>query len=271
MASIVIPAHNESAVIGRLLAGLGGAEPGELDIVVVPNGCTDDTVAVALAHGARVVTLSKASKAAALRRGDAECDGFPRLYVDADVELGLADVRALIEALSRPGVLAAAPARILDMTGRPWPVRWYYQVWTRLPEVRSGLFGRGVIAVNAAGHTRVAGLPAVIADDLAASVAFAAGERVVVSRARVVIRPPRTVADLMRRRIRSAMGVNQLAEVDPSGGSARTHLGDLIQMARAEPRLVPRLAVFAAIAVIARTRARHADPTSWQRDDSSRG
>jgi glycosyltransferase involved in cell wall biosynthesis len=270
VASIVIPAHNESAVIGRLLDRLADAEPGELDIVVVPNGCTDDTAAIAAAHGARVSPLTSASKAAALRRGDEEARGFPRLYVDADVELGVGDVRALVEALGRPGVLAVAPSRVLDLTGRPWLVRWYYQVWTRLPEVRAGLFGRGVIAVNAEGHPRLARLPAVIADDLAASVAFTAAERLVVAGAKVVIRTPRTTADLMRRRVRSAMGVTQLAEVDEAAGSARTRLTDLVAMARAEPSLIPKLAVFAAIAVIARTWARRTDRSSWHRDDSSR-
>jgi hypothetical protein len=48
-------------------------------------------------------------------------------------------------------VLAAAPQRELALGGRPWPVRWYYDVWTRLPEVRRGLFGRGVIGVSVPG------------------------------------------------------------------------------------------------------------------------
>lgn len=120
-------------------------------------------------------------------------------------------------------------------------------------------------------HPRLHRLPAVIADDLAASVAFTAGERVVVAGARVVIRTPRTAADLMRRRVRSAMGVDQLVEVDEAGGSARTRVADLVAMARADPALTPKLAVFAAIAVVARTWAHRADRTSWHRDDSSRG
>lgn len=265
MVSVVIPAHNEGPVIGRLLARLAGSG---LDIVVVPNGCTDDTAAVATAHGVRVVVAPEASKAAALRVGDAAARGFPRLYVDADIELGAADVMALAEALERPGVLAAAPARVLEMTGRPWPVRWYYDVWTRLPEVRRGLFGRGVIAVNEAGHARLESLPNVIADDLAASLAFAPAERVVVDEARVRIHPPRTWADLLNRRTRAATGVTQLeqAHLDQPGGSARTGLRDLTTLARRRPHHV---AVFLTAALIARRRARRPS-TTWQRDESSR-
>ena len=42
--SVVIPAHNEETVIGRCLAALfAGAGEGELDVVVVCNGCRDGT------------------------------------------------------------------------------------------------------------------------------------------------------------------------------------------------------------------------------------
>src|SRR6185312_1201240 len=48
MISVVIAAHNEARVIGGCLdALLADAGPDDLDIVVVANGCTDDTAAVA--------------------------------------------------------------------------------------------------------------------------------------------------------------------------------------------------------------------------------
>ena len=56
--SVVIPAHDEEAVVGRCLAALlDGARPGELDVVVVCNGCTDATADIArgFGRGVRVV------------------------------------------------------------------------------------------------------------------------------------------------------------------------------------------------------------------------
>jgi glycosyltransferase involved in cell wall biosynthesis len=48
MISIIIPAHNESSVIARTLKAMtDGAKPGELDVIVVCNGCSDDTAVVA--------------------------------------------------------------------------------------------------------------------------------------------------------------------------------------------------------------------------------
>ncbi|MGW3138555.1 glycosyltransferase, partial [Streptomyces sp. NPDC001139] len=56
MTSIVIPAHNEAPVLGRLLDALlaDSLSADDPDIVVVCNGCTDDTASVAAARGPRV-------------------------------------------------------------------------------------------------------------------------------------------------------------------------------------------------------------------------
>ena len=65
-------------------------------------------------------------------------------------------------------------------------------MWLRLPEVRSGLFGGCVIAVSQAGHERIASLPPFLADDLAASLVFAPGERATAPGAQAVVHVPRT-------------------------------------------------------------------------------
>jgi hypothetical protein len=278
VATVIVPAHNEARVIGRLLGQLvAGARPGELDVIVVANGCTDDTAEVAAACGPmiRVLSIPVPSKREALVAGDRAATDFPRIYVDADVELGTGDIRALDEALRRPGVLAAGPRRVLALDGRPRLVRWYYDVWTRLPEVRGGLFGRGVIGMSAAGHARVAGLPALLADDLAWSLMFGPEERVIVEGARAVVHSPRTFADLLRRRVRAATGVNQVERAEGAPAStARTRPADLLSMVRQEPRMAPRVIVFMAVAVLARWRggraARRRDYSTWLRDESSR-
>jgi len=113
-----------------------------------------------------------------MRLGDAHAEGFPRLYLDADVELGTADARALAAALRTPGVLAAAPQRSFTMDDSTLVVRMYYDVWQQLATVQNGLFGRGVVGVSAGGHERLTSLPEVMNDDLAASVAFAPADPV---------------------------------------------------------------------------------------------
>jgi hypothetical protein len=255
---------------------LADARSDEFRVLVVANGCTDDTAAVAAGYGplVRVVSTPIASKSQALALSDGYTQGFPRVYLDADVDMGTGDIRALAGALAEPGVLAAGPARALVMDGRPRGVRWYYDVWQRLPAVQDGLFGRGVIAVSEAGHARLRELPPVLNDDLAASVAFAPHERRVVTGARAVIHPPRTLGDLVRRRVRSLTGLaemkGRLAGVD----ATRTSRSSLVRIVRDEPAMAPRMAVFLAVTVYARWKARRPirdrDFTTWQRDESSR-
>ncbi|WP_042382779.1 glycosyltransferase family 2 protein [Streptacidiphilus melanogenes] len=283
--SLVIPAHNEERVVGRLLDALlvGGADG--LDIVVVCNGCTDGTAQAARSRGpaVRVVELEQPSKHRALRVGDEHAKGFPRIYVDADVVLSGADARRVAAALDAPGVLASAPERELPLDASDWRVRAFYRVWLRLPTVRQGLFGRGVVGVSEEGHARLVALPELMADDLAFSLAFSPEERQVVAEARAVIQPPRNWPDLMRRRIRAMTSTVQLEHHQRTSGtpahgdsaaSARTSLGDLRALVRAEPSLLPSVAVFAATAVLARRAARRAiragDFATWLRDESSR-
>src|SRR5829696_5509012 len=112
MISIVIPAHNEANVIGRCLASLlDGAAEGELDVVVVCNGCTDATADVARRAGpaVRVIETDVPSKSNALNLGDRAARGFPRFYVDADVVVPLASVREVGRVLESGAALAAAP------------------------------------------------------------------------------------------------------------------------------------------------------------------
>jgi len=52
--TVVIPAHNEGRVIRRrrlLEQFINGADPGEMGIIVVADGCTDGTAGVAASFG----------------------------------------------------------------------------------------------------------------------------------------------------------------------------------------------------------------------------
>ncbi|WP_216822881.1 glycosyltransferase family 2 protein [Aeromicrobium sp. A1-2] len=275
VASVVIPAHNEERGIARNLAALlDGAGP--LDIIVVCNGCTDTTAEVARGFepAVRVLEITEASKSAATRLGNASSDVFPRVHLDADVALSGADLGRLLEPLARPGVLATAPQRVIPRDGCHPVVRWYYDVWEQLPQVRNGLFGRGAFALSREAQDRVSSLPTVMSDDLAASDAFRDSERLVVETATVMVWPPRTIGDLMRRRIRVVTGNAQASQVGVRRADSATGLSTLWGLARRRPALVPRIGVFLAVTVVARLRARRAaragDFTTWQRDESSR-
>src|SRR5262249_27463479 len=102
MVSIVIPAHNEETTIERCLNRLlGEGSSQSLQVVVVCNGCSDRTPDIARRFGPRVTVLETdvASKVHALNLGDEVAQGFPRFYMDADVAMSPADIRAVARTL----------------------------------------------------------------------------------------------------------------------------------------------------------------------------
>lgn len=84
--SVVIPAYNASATLPQTLAALCAAEPPALEIIVVSDGSTDDTAALAASYGVRVIALDKnIGAAAAKNRGAEQARGEILFFTDADI------------------------------------------------------------------------------------------------------------------------------------------------------------------------------------------
>lgn len=85
--SIVIPARNESACIGACLESIEEAArnvSGKIEIIVVLNRCTDDTGAIAEAHGAQVVCDDSRNLAKIRNAGERHATGEILATIDAD-------------------------------------------------------------------------------------------------------------------------------------------------------------------------------------------
>jgi glycosyltransferase involved in cell wall biosynthesis len=279
LGSVVIPAHNEEGVIEATLDALfKGVDQGELDVVVVCNGCTDDTAAVArgCGHPVRVLELRDASKSAALRSGDAEARLFPRLYLDADVLLPGSAARRVLQRL-RAGVLAARPPVRYEMRGASAPVRRYYRARSRVPAVLGSLWGAGVYGLSAAGRRRFGDFPDLVADDMWVDGHFADDEVEIVDCSPVVVVVPRRSRDLIRVLRRVYVGKwERTSAPDPEDRAPETigsTLRDLGRLAVKGPVAALDVATYAAFAVGARLAVSRGSLAGdgWERDDSSRG
>jgi glycosyltransferase involved in cell wall biosynthesis len=272
--SIVIPAHNEESVIADNLRWLlDGSAPGEFDVIVVANACADSTAKEAAAvEGVRVLETPIGGKPHALRLGDEVCVTFPRVYLDADVRLDAASVRALVAACAQPGVLACAPAPELDLTGTGPVVRRVHRVHEALIGPQRALAGVGVYVLTEAGHARVFPMPDVISDDGLVHASFAPHERVVVSAARSVVRPARTVRTYLNRRVRVRRGNRQLAELGRTSAEGRLTLGSLAGLVRGRRVGVLDSGCYLAVLVLDRalTRLRNNRADTWGSDASTR-
>ncbi|UOE42746.1 glycosyltransferase [Agromyces larvae] len=197
--AIIIPAHNEEAVIDRTLRSITrlGGLPG-IEVIVVCNGCSDGTAAAARRHpGIRVLEITTASKTAAMNAGDAAASRWPRLYLDADIDIEPVTVLTLFDALAEGGALAARPYFAYDIGDASAPVRAYYRARSRIPAPATRLWGAGGYAANEIGHRRFGVFASVTADDSWFDEQFEEEEKLVVPAPPMRVRTPRDMHSLL--------------------------------------------------------------------------
>jgi glycosyltransferase involved in cell wall biosynthesis len=216
-ASIIIPAHNEEAVIGRCLEGiLECAREGEFQVVVVCNGCTDNTASIADTYSdVQVVDIPVASKIQAIKRGDIESRYYPRIYLDADIQVSASSLRSLVKSLRDSEPRIGAPKALFDTSRSSFSVRAFYRVWSLHPYFDSGRVGSGVIGANRVAHSRIADFPNITADDEWVRVNFSASERVMATEGFFVVTAPNTLRDLIKIKTRSRRGTLELQSKFP--------------------------------------------------------
>ena len=274
LGSVVIPAHNEAAVIeAGLRSLLAGVAAGSLDVVVSCNGCTDGTADVVRRTGlpVRVLEIEEASKPASLRAADRALEVFPRLYLDADVLLSGAAAVQVLDRLRGGGPLAARPAARYDTSRSEAAVQRYYRARSSAPRLLQSLWGAGVYGLSEAGRRRFEDFPNVVADDLFVDRLFTRREIEVVACLPVVVRAPRSTSDLLMMLRRSYRGQDEANRTRDSGGS--DSLRTLAQVARHGlhgPQALRESATFVRMALIARHGAHAGSHLRWERDNSSR-
>jgi glycosyltransferase involved in cell wall biosynthesis len=241
-ASIILPAHNEMGYLGDCLralfkGGLAGAE-----VIVIANGCTDLTAAIARSFASpdrtlRVIETLTGGKSHALRLGDTVAQHGIRIYLDADVIVSPGLIGALITALSGDAPRYASGTPVVARADSA-VTRAYARLWQGLPFMDSGAPGFGLFAMNAAGRARWGAWPDIISDDTFARLHFTPGERVQL---------PQTYLwpmvegwrNLVRVRRRQDRGVGEIAEMYPAlmrnEGKARIGAAGLMQRALRDP------------------------------------
>lgn len=248
MLSVILPASNEEAYIGRCLRALLASQPvpGGAEVIVVANGCRDATATVARSFapqaeaagwGLAVLDLPQGGKPNALNAGDAVARGEARVYLDADVVVSPALMAQIALALTRDAATYVSGRPVIPRaTSRI--TRAYARFWQALPFAQSPAPGYGLFAVNAAGRARWGAFPGIISDDTYVRLQFTPAER-------IGLADPydwpmiEGFAALVRVRRRQDAGVAEIARLFPElparEGKPRLTLPTLTRLALRDP------------------------------------
>jgi len=97
--SIILPAKNEETGLAKALPALQACWP-EAEVIVVDDGSTDRTAAVAAEHGAKVLSSPYSmGNGAAIKRGARAASGDILVFMDADGQHEPAHIQSLLEQL----------------------------------------------------------------------------------------------------------------------------------------------------------------------------
>lgn len=271
--SVIIPAYNEAAGIRRSLDRLFTDLGEGVEVVIACNGCTDDTADLARASGHPVVVLDlpEPGKVGAIRAAERATTALPRVYLDADVEVDGAAVRAVLDAATN-GAVAARPPFRYDVSRCTWLVRRYYAARTRIESIEGELCGAGIYAFSAEARHRFDEFPDITNDDLFAARVVRPEEVVVVPAEPVIIHPARTARSTVKVLKRVVRGNQEFTQTHPELAldSASTTSRGLARQLRRPSTCLDAL-VYAGFAVVSRLMVRFdRTPATWERDDTSR-
>jgi len=178
--TVIIAAHNESAVIGRKLASVVASDylPTAMQIVVASDGSDDDTAAVARATGGdrvEVLDLPRVGKAQALNAAVAHASGEIIAFTDANSLLAPDALRRLVAPFADPAVGGVAgnqvyrPGKEKDAGGGELAY-WDIDRRLKVAEASAGNAVSATGALYAIRHSLFCEVPEGVTDDFVTSV-----------------------------------------------------------------------------------------------------
>ena len=274
MASIIVPAHNESAVITRCLDSLIKQE-GVDTLIVACNGCTDNTKDLVEQYPDIIcLDIKKPSKTNALNEAEKYVTNFPIFYLDADTVLEDGAIQHIIQTLNdKPQLKLVAPTPNIDTSKSSWLVKQYYKIWLQLPYIKAGVIATCSFIVTEQGRKRFDHFPDVINDDRFIHCQFKAEEVSNISGAKIYIQAPRTIYSLIKIKTRARLGNMQLNNLGLCPEPKEKKYANSMKSLVFSVSFIPAITYYA-IATIIRIRSwiqlKSINNYEWEKDHSSR-
>jgi glycosyltransferase involved in cell wall biosynthesis len=188
-----------------------------LQIIVVANGCSDDTAEKArkFAPAVEVIETPVGNKINAINLGDRAAKYFPRAFLDADCQLSQNLLQCVADAFDAADVRIVAPGVKYVYEGHNPVLAGYYQLWRSLPYMKRNTMARGFYAIDQRLRERYVEFPSLIADDKFIRNLTKPDERRVAKDCFTTVYLPANFKDLLKVKTRWTFGNLELAERRP--------------------------------------------------------
>ncbi len=125
--SIIIPAKNEEATIGRCLDSLANVDwdRSQFEVIVVDNGSTDRTADIAKGKGAHLFIKPELSIAALRNYGVTMANGAILVFLDADCTVAVNWLRSAARYLSRDDVICFGSPPVIPENATWVQIAWF--------------------------------------------------------------------------------------------------------------------------------------------------
>lgn len=282
--TLIIPAHNEAAVIERCLRTALAEAPddGSVEVIVAANGCSDDTVSLAkmAAPQATVLDLPTGSKTKAINAANAIATRFPRIYLDADIECSYRSLLAMAVVLTEPDVMTASPKIRLELGHCNRWIKAYYAAWLKQPFAKSGKGGAGCYGLSQTALENIGEFPPIIGDDIWIHTRFPDEQKRLVSEdasgepVYSIVRPPSTAWQQVKVEARRMRGNAEVRRDYPSPYLHLAGKGGGLKGSLRSGASLAELAVFYGVKTMVRIKTKldywQGGGAVWTKDASSR-
>jgi len=278
MATVIVPAHNESSVIEACLDSIINQQG--VDHIIVPcNGCSDNTVEIVKTKYPTTVCLDieTPSKTNALNVAEEKVKElgvtYPIFYIDADTQLSENAIQDITNVMEDGNIKLSAPTPIIDTSHSSWLVKTYYKVWVNLPYIKEGVIATCSFIVSEEGRKRFDKFADVIGDDGFIRCHFKNKEISNIEGAEIYIRAPKDIFSLIKIKTRARLGNMELIARKKCPVIESKNYGNVMKSRLLSKDFFPT-SIYILIALIIRVRAKlqfnKLAEYQWEKDTSSR-
>lgn len=259
--TIIIPVYNGAKALPDTLEALGRQARADMRVVIVANGCKDDSATVAQREAdthlpgldVQLIELAQGSRPAALNAGLARSSGI-RVMLDQDAVLGPGTLAALEQAIDQGAHFATA--RLVWGGPASWPVRAALGAWSELPYVKRSPVSAGLYAFSSTCRARFDQYPMHLPDDKWVRLLCQRSERVRLADVEYRVTPPPDFAGLVAARRRYAESNLRLASACPNLLERELSKTDGLLGMATRPALWPGISMLTMAEAIARYQSR---------------